>query len=307
MGWVVMRPARGTAFVGTSGWSYPHWRNLFYPPGQPACDALAFIGSRFGTVEVNGTFYSLVTPSAVEAWRACVPPGFVFALKASRYVTHMLKLRGGAAPVANFFAQGILRLGACLGPILWQMPPQLPFDADRVRTFLDLLPADVAAAERLARRHDGRVTGRCALRAPDGRDRRLRHAFEVRHETWLRDEALRLLEARDVALVAADTAGKHPAPLLRTASFAYVRLHGSRVLYGSRYTDAELATWDARVRAWLAEGADTYVYFDNDNKAYAPSDAERLRARLEDRQPAAWSVAAKRGVPSRPDRYAPSR
>jgi uncharacterized protein YecE (DUF72 family) len=296
--------ARGRAYVGTSGWSYPHWRNLFYPPGQPASDALAFMATRFDTVEVNGTFYSLVTPAAVDAWRACVPPGFVFAIKASRYVTHMLKLRGGAAPVANFFAQGVLRLGACLGPVLWQMPPQLPFDAARVRAFLDLLPEDVAAAERLARRHDGRLTRRCALRAPDGRDRRVRHAFEVRHESWLRDEALRLLEGRDVALVAADTAGRHPAPLVRTASFAYVRLHGSRVLYGSRYTDAELATWEGRVRAWLEEGADTYVYFDNDNEAYAPSDAERLRARLERREPATWSVAMRRGAPSRPDRYA---
>jgi len=192
----------------------------------------------------------------------------------------MKKLAGGPAPVANFFAQGILRLGVSLGPILWQLPPQLPFDAERARAFLALLPEDVRAAERLARRHDERVRGRCALVAPDGRGERMRHAFEVRHPSWLCDDALRLLEQHDVALVAADTAGRHPAAVLRTASFAYVRLHGSRVLYGSRYTDAELDAWAARIRGWSAEGASAFVYFDNDAHGYAPGDAARLRARV---------------------------
>ncbi len=274
-----MARARGAAFIGTSGWSYPHWRDAFYPRGQRACDALPFLASRLSTVEVNGTFYSLVTPSAVEAWRACVPSGFVFAVKASRYVTHMLKLGGGTAPVANFFAQGVLRLGASLGPVLWQLPPQLPFHADRARAFLERLPRDVAAAERLARRHDERVRGRCALRAPDGRDAPVRHAFEVRHESWLGEDARALLAEHDVALVAADTAGRHPAPLARTASFAYVRLHGSRVLYGSRYTDAELDAWAARLRPLLRHG-DVHVYTDNDEQAYAPADAHRLLTRL---------------------------
>jgi uncharacterized protein YecE (DUF72 family) len=266
-------------------------------------DALAFMATRFDTVEVNGTFYSLVTPAIVEKWRASAPAGFLFALKASRYVTHMKKLSGGVAPVANFFAQGVLRFGAALGPILWQLPPSLPFSLDRARAFLELLPRDMRAAERLARRHDDRVAGRCALRAPDGRDIRLRHAFEVRHPSWLEDEALRLLEKHDVALVAADTAGKHPASFERTASFAYVRLHGSRVLYGSRYTDAELESWGKRVRAWVGEGAATFVYFDNDNRAYAPSDAERLRARVERRNAEGWALGSKRDVADRPDRF----
>ncbi len=266
--------------IGTSGWSYPHWRSTFYPAGACAAHALPFVASRFDTVEVNGTFYSLVTPAVVEAWRACVPRGFVFAIKASRYVTHMKKLGGGVAPVANFFAQGILRLGASLGPILWQLPPQLPFEPERAASFLDRLPEDIRAAERLARRHDDRVKGRCALGAPDGRDQRLRHAFEIRHPSWLCDDALRLFESHDVALVAADTAGRHPASITRTASFAYVRLHGSQVLYGSQYTDGELAAWARRIRAWAAAGSPVYVYFDNDYRAYAPADAERLRARV---------------------------
>ncbi len=231
-------------------------------------------------MEVNRTFYSMVTPAAVEAWRACVPSGFVFAIKASRYITHMKKLGGSTAPVANFFAQGILRLGASLGPILWQLPSHLPFDPARAGSFLDLLPEDIRAAERFARRHDDRVKGRCALRAPDGRDDRIRHAFEVRHPSWLCEDAVRLFEAHDVALVAADSAGRYPASIVRTASFAYVRLHGSEVLYGSQYTDRELATWARRIRAWAASGSPVYVYFDNDVRAYAPADAERLRTRL---------------------------
>jgi uncharacterized protein YecE (DUF72 family) len=273
------------------------------------------MATRFDTVELNGTFYSLVTPrivdawtrGRVDAWRARVPPGFLFAVKASRYVTHMKRLGGGASPVANFFAQGILRLGASLGPVLWQLPPNLPFSPERARGFLELLPRDVRAAERLARQHDERLDRRCALQAPDGREARMRHAFEVRHESWLGDEALELLHEYDVALVAADTAGKHPAPVDRTASFAYVRLHGSRVMYGSRYTDAELDTWARRIHGWTRAGAPVFVYFDNDNRAYAPADAERLQARIEGRKAAAWARATKRRVADRLDRYAGSR
>jgi uncharacterized protein YecE (DUF72 family) len=272
---------RGRAFVGTSGWTYPHWTREFYPPGLPAKRQLAWLATRFATVEVNGTFYSLTRPSAVEAWRACVPPDFLFAVKASRYITHMRKLAGGVEPLANFFAQGILRLGRQLGPILWQLPPQLPFDVDRAGTFLRALPHDLAQAERLARRHDHRLDGRAALRAPDGRDRPLRHAFEVRHESWLGDDALALLAEHGVALVVADTAGRHPFSLASTgADFAYARLHGSTVLYGSQYTDDELDAWAARIRRWLARGLDTYVYFDNDAHAFAPADAARLVERL---------------------------
>jgi uncharacterized protein YecE (DUF72 family) len=269
--------ARGRAWIGTSGWNYAHWAGACYPCGLPARRRLGWLATRFATVEVNGTFYSLVRPRTVEAWRADVPPDFVFALKASRYITHLLKLAGGAAPLANFFAQGILLLGRQLGPILWQLPPQLPFDGERARMFLDALPGDVPAAERLARRHDHRLDGRAALHAPDGRDRRLRHALEVRHESWLHDDALRLLGEQDVALVVADTAGRHPFSLASTgADFAYARLHGSTVLYDSRYDDEELEVWARRVRRWLREGLDAYVYFDNDAHAFAPADAARL-------------------------------
>lgn len=264
--------------VGTSGWRYPPWRAHFYPRGLPHERELAYLASRLPAVEVNGTFYSLTRPEACDAWRSAVPPDFTFALKGSRYVTHMLKLRDVRVPLANFFASGILRLGAQLGPLLWQLPSMVRFDRDRAAAFLDLLPRDVAAAERLARRHDARVTGRACLTAPDGRTRRLRHALEVRHESWLADAALDLLRRYDVALVAADTAGRHPFAIHDTASFRYVRLHGSTELYRSRYSDDELAAWARRVRRWLGAGQDAYVFFDNTDKRHAPGDALRLLA-----------------------------
>ena len=267
--------------VGTSGWIYDHWRERFYPRGLSSKRWLTYIAERLPTVEINGTFYSLTRPSACDAWRAAVPEGFLFALKGSRYITHMLKLRNFRAPLANFFASGILRLGARIGPILWQLPPQLPFDRARADAFFAALPEDVRAAERWARRHDERTTGRAALTAPDGRERPLRYAVEIRHESWLSDEALALLARRDVALVAADTAGKHPLSLERTSrALAYVRLHGARRLYEGAYTDDELRLWAARCRGWASEGAEVYVYFDNDREAQAAHDAIALHALL---------------------------
>jgi uncharacterized protein YecE (DUF72 family) len=275
---------RGRVLVGTSGWIYPHWKGRFYPEGLAHARQLAWLATHFPSVEVNGTFYSLARPEAFARWRAEVPAGFVFALKGSRYITHMLKLRGVETALANFFAQGVLRLGAQLGPILWQLPPQLGFERERAERFVAALPRTLAEAERLARRHDARLTGRSLLRAPDGHERPLRHALEVRHAGWLEEEALLLLAAHDVALVTADTADHHPLSLERTASFAYVRLHGSQALYASQYRDDELDEWAALVAAWRARGSDVFVYFDNDNKAYAPADAGRLIARLDARR-----------------------
>ena len=266
----------GRALVGTSGWLYPRWRGDFYPQGLPHRRELAYLAERLPSVEVNGTFYSLTTPATCSAWRAAVPPGFTFAIKGSRFITHMLKLRNFETPLANFFSSGLLRLGATLGPILWQLPPQLPFDAERTRRFFEAVPRDLAAAERLARRHDARTTGRAALKAPDGHPGTIRHAVEIRHASWLTDAALSTLVALDVALVAADTAGKHPLSFERTANFAYVRLHGATALYASRYEDDDLAAWIARIVTWTTAGDDVYVYFDNDAHGHAPHDALRL-------------------------------
>ncbi len=266
--------------VGTSGWSYEPWRGHFFPADLPRGTELAYLARRLPAVEVNGTFYSLARPAVCDGWRRAVGPDFRFAIKGSRYITHMLRLGRFGAPLANFFASGILRLGRQLGPFLWQLPPSLVFDPERAAPFLAALPRAVGEAERLARRHDARVTGRAALTAPDGRRRRLRHALEIRHPSWLEPAALGLLERHGVALVAADTAGRHPFAIRRTADFMYVRLHGSTDLYRSRYDDAELRTWSARIRRWLAAGTDVYVFFDNTDKRHAPDDARRLLAAI---------------------------
>ena len=289
--------------VGTSGWIYPHWKGRFYPEGLAERRWLAFLAERLPTVEVNGTFYSLTRPSACDAWREATPPGFLFALKGSRYVTHMLKLRNFRAPLANFFSSGILRLGERLGPILWQLPPHLPFDRPRADAFFAALPEDVRGAERWARRHDERTTGRAALTAPDGRDRRLRYAVEVRHASWLSDEALALLEHRNVALVAADAAGEHPFSLTRTSpDLAYVRLHGARRIYEGAYTPAELQEWAARCRSWTREGAEVYVYFDNDRDAQAARDAVALHGLVTGGRPSVAAPAERHVGEERPRR-----
>jgi len=266
--------------VGVSGWVYPHWSGSYFPEDVSLARRLAYIGRHFSSVEINGTFYSMKRPNVFEQWRAEVPPSFVFAVKASRYYTHMVKLKG-IAPIANFFAQGLLRLGAQLGPILWQLPPMLRFTPERARAFFEVLPKDVKAAERLARRHDHRLVGRCALRAPDGRDRPLRHALEVRDTSWLSEESLDLMREHGVALVAADTAGRHPRSEIRTADFAYVRLHGARRLYVGHYTDSELDAWATTAAGWMRAGSDVYVYFDNtDEIAAAPFDAQTLDVKI---------------------------
>jgi uncharacterized protein YecE (DUF72 family) len=291
--------ARGRVLVGTSGWLYPSWRGDFYPRGLPHARELAYMAARLPTVEVNGTFYSLTRPSSCDAWRRQVPPGFVFAIKGSRYITHMLKLRGFEHALANFFASGILRLGPTLGPILWQLPPQLPFDPVRARGFFEALPRDVAGAERWARRHDARTTGRAALTAAGGRQRALRHALEIRHPSWLSEAALALLRAFDIALVAADTAGRHPLSVDRTASFGYVRLHGATELYASRYHNRDLERWSRLIDGWATGGADVYAYFDNDARGHAPHDAERLRRMLEPPTEAAPHVTFTEQTPRR--------
>jgi uncharacterized protein YecE (DUF72 family) len=273
----------GRVLIGTSGWQYRSWRGDFYPAGLAQSRELAYLATRFATVEVNGTFYSLTRPAACDGWRRQVPETFLFAIKGSRYITHMLKLRRFEPALANFFASGILRLGPTLGPILWQLPPQLPFERERARDFLAALPRELAGAERWARRHDARTTGRASLTAAGRADAPLRHALEIRHPSWLTEEALAVMRSFDVALVAADTAGRHPFSTERTSTFAYVRLHGATTLYASRYRTAELTPWARRIAEWARRGADVFVYFDNDALGHAPHDALRLRRMVEAR------------------------
>ncbi len=265
-------------WVGTSGWRYPPWRSAFYPAGLAQREELAYLSRQVSSIEINGSFYSLQRPESYRAWAADVPDEFVFAVKGGRFITHLKQLREVETPLANFFASGVLGLGAKLGPLLWQLPPRMRFDADRLASFLALLPRSTGAAARLAARHDQRLDGR-ALTATDA-DRPLRHALEVRHESF-RDPALSaLLRAHDVALVTADSAGTWPYFEELTAGFGYVRLHGADELYTSGYTPDALDRWAATVRAWQAGGRDVFVYFDNDAKVHAPRDAIALLARL---------------------------
>jgi uncharacterized protein YecE (DUF72 family) len=264
--------------VGISGWRYPPWRGTFYPRGLPQRRELEYAAQRMSTVEINGSFYSLQRPESYAAWRAQTPDGFVFAVKGGRFITHMKKLAGVEVPLANFFASGVLALGDKLGPLLWQLPPTLGYDHDRLAAFADLLPRSTAAAARLAAGHDQRLDGR-ALTTADA-DRPLRHAIEVRHDSFTDRGFLDLLRDKDIGLVVADTAGKWPLLLDVTSDFVYVRLHGDTELYVSGYSDEALDAWAARVQGWAEQGLDVYVYFDNDVKVRAPVDAMALAERL---------------------------
>ena len=266
------------ARVGISGWRYPPWRGVFYPRELPQRRELEYASGRLATIEINGSFYSLQRPESYVTWRAQTPDGFVFSVKGPRFVTHLKKLRDVATPMANFFASGPLALGDKLGPILWQLPPSLGYDADRLASFFALLPRSTLEAVSLAHRHDERVAGRTWL-STDA-DRPIRHALEVRHRSFLTAEFTALLREHEIAVVVADTAGKWPLIAEVTTDFAYVRLHGDVELYTSGYTDEALDAWAARVRGWTATGHDAFVYFDNDVKVRAPFDALGLAARL---------------------------
>ncbi len=264
--------------VGTSGWRYPPWRGVFYPKGLPQRRELEYLSRALTSVEINGTFYSLQRPDSFRQWADATPADFTFAVKGPRFVTHMKKLNDVATPLANFYASGVLALGDKQGPFLWQLPPNLGFDADRLARFFDLLPRTTAQAATLSRRHDDRMTDRSLTETPV--DRPLRHALEVRHRSFENADFPALLREHDIALVVADTAGRWP--LLRdvTSGLVYVRLHGDAELYTSGYTPEALDRWAADIRAWTADGRDVQVHFDNDVKVHAPFDAMGLQQRL---------------------------
>jgi uncharacterized protein YecE (DUF72 family) len=203
----------------------------------------------------------------------------VFAVKGGRFITHMKRLRDVEAPLANFFASGVLALGEKLGPILWQLPENLPFDPGVLDAFLARLPRTTSAAAAVAHGHDDRLSGDrvdTTVRV----EQRLRHAVEPRSSTFATEQFFEILTAHDVGCVVADTAGRWPMLDRRTSDLRYVRLHGDKELYTSGYTDAALDAWAERCRRWLADGEDVFVYFDNDAKGYAPHDAVRLLRRL---------------------------
>ena len=285
----------GRVRIGISGWTYKPWRGVFYPEGLPQKRELTYAAETFSSIEINGTFYGLQRPESFAAWYDATPDDFLFAIKGSRYITHMRRLRDIEVPLANFLASGILKLRDKLGPILWQFPPRMKYEPSRFEDFLAILPRDTEEAARLSRRHDGRLDGRAYTQAD--RRRPLRHAFEIRHESFRCAEFIEQLRRHGAGLVVADTV-EWPLLMDLTAGFVYCRLHGSEELYVSGYDDAALDRWARLVRAWASghdpeeakcvlepsrpsrRGRDVYVYFDNDVKVRAPADAASLIRRL---------------------------
>jgi uncharacterized protein YecE (DUF72 family) len=286
-----------TIRIGVSGWRYTPWRGAFYPSNLPQRLELWYASRILPTIEINGSFYSLQRPEYYARWRDETPDHFVFAVKGPRFITHMKKLRDVEAPLANFFASGVFNLREKFGPILWQFPPNFAYEYERMARFFELLPHDAATALRLARRRDRRMNGRSRLAIDENRD--LRHAVEIRHESFLHASFIDLLRDHNIALVVAETARKWPLTHDVTSDFVYVRLHGDKEIYRSGYSDAALDRWAKRIAAWrrgaepddaqkasrrrppTSKTRDVYCYFDNtDVKLRAPVDAQTLMRKL---------------------------
>jgi len=239
---------KAIAWIGTSGWSYPHWKGPFYPADLPDSRLLDYYSRHFHSVEINNSFYHLPSEEAVTGWRKGTPADFVFAAKASRYLTHMKKLKDPQASLATFFGR-MTRLGGKLGPVLYQLPPRWHCNPARLADFLAALPAD----------H--------------------RHAFEFRDESWINAEILALLRKHRAAFCIYDLAG-YQSPLHVTANFVYLRLHGPQGAYQGRYDGRTLTAWARKIRKWLEDDLDVYCYFDNDEAGYAVENARDLQERL---------------------------
>ncbi|MDF3864068.1 DUF72 domain-containing protein [Pseudomonas denitrificans (nom. rej.)] len=283
--------------IGISGWRYVPWRGDFYPEGLRQKDELRYASRAFNSIELNGSFYSLQKPERYRQWAQDTPDGFVFSVKGPRYITHIKRLRDAEEGLANFFASGPLELGDKLGVFLWQLPPSLKYDEEVVETFLALLPRTPEAALKLAKNS--------ATRRPEHwpgslARRPLRHAMEVRHESFACAQFAQQLRRHGVALVFADAPRKWPyGEDLTARDFVYLRLHGDKELYASGYGNPALKRWQERVSRWRLglQPADAelfdestrgdrrtrevFCYFDNDVKVRAPYDASKLMALLD--------------------------
>jgi uncharacterized protein YecE (DUF72 family) len=289
--------------IGISGWRYAGWRGSFYPEGLAQRRELESASRQFDTIEINGTFYSLQHLKSFQQWANETPEDFVFSMKGSRYITHMLKLRNVEVAMANYFASGMLTLGAKCGPILWQFAPQMRYDHERFESFFRILPRTLKQAASFAKRHATRLVDPVAVKIAKGDDAPLRHCIEIRHESFITSDFIDLLREYNIGLVPADTVD-WPLLLDVTSDFIYCRLHGSEQLYASGHEAPAIEMWASRIQAWATgrtpesdastrpEGRraspivapvqprDVFVYFDNDAKARAPYDAQALRRRV---------------------------
>ncbi len=240
-----MSGKHATIRIGTSGWNYSHWKGPFYPQGARPQELLPLYAGRFETVEVNNSFYHLPSREVFAQWRHATPGEFVFSVKASRYITHMKKLKDPNQGVSRFLkaAEG---LGPKLGAVLFQLPPKWSFDERRLAAFLEALPP-------------GRT-----------------YAFELRDHSWHCDRAYELLRRRGCAFCIYELGG-FSSPLVTTSDTVYVRLHGPDGAYAGSYTPQALRAWADRFLEWADRGHDVYCYFDNDQRGYAADDAQRIR------------------------------
>ena len=236
---------KGTIRIGTSGWSYDHWEHVFYPDELPAEERLGYYQQRFDTVEINNSFYHLPDTETFRKWRDHVSPDFRFSVKASRYITHMKKLKTDTDALPRFYA-AIQGLGESVGVILFQLPPRWHFNAERLASFLATL------------------------------DSRYHYAFEFRDHSWIKDDCLALLRRHDVSFCIYELAG-YRTPLIVTNGIAYVRLHGPEEAYRGRYGQRGLGRWCKTISGWQRDGIDVFVYFDNDEQGFATADAMMLQ------------------------------
>jgi len=281
--------------IGISGWRYDGWRGSFYPEDLTQRRELEFASQHLNSIELNGTFYSTQRPNSFQAWRKETPDDFVFSIKGSQFITHIRRLENVETALANFLAQGLLCFGKKLGPILWQLPPQFSFNAERLESFFKLLPRTHKQAAAYARQRDQWMENHSWLEVEV--DLPLRHAVEVRHKSFATPEYISLLRRHEIALVVADSV-KWPVMMDITADFVYCRLHGSEKIYPDGYSADAIDAWSRRIIDWsrgqeVTDGTkvhadpgpqqstrDVFVYFDDDNKVRAPFDAQSMSKKI---------------------------
>ncbi|SMF68709.1 DUF72 domain-containing protein [Pseudobacteriovorax antillogorgiicola] len=264
--------------VGVSGWTYDGWKGSFYPQSLKPKDQLSWASRKVKTIEINGTFYRLQKPSDYENWYDDTPDGFIFAIKAPRYITHVCGLKDCKTPVANFLANGLFCLEDKLGPILWQLPPQGHF-GPHVLEFMKHLPQDAEQALALARKHDDKVADRNYLTISNKVT--IRHAIEIRNPSFMKDSLLECAVANNIAIVYTESAERWPNPAISTADFVYARFHAPESLYPEGYEPDDLLALKKELTS-LAEtrkASEAFVFFDNGFKDSAPRDAQSF-ARL---------------------------
>lgn len=229
--------------IGTSGWNYDHWKEVFYPAHVAKSKWLEFYANHFDTLEVNATFYRLPKPKTFENWHERTPEKFLWAVKGNKYITHTKRLKDSKEPLERLY-KAVEGLKEKVGPILFQLPPSLSFDRDLFRQFCKNL------------------------------DSSYRHVLEIRHPSWIHEHVFQILKENNMAFCLSDTAGRYPYHEVITADFLYLRLHGSKKLYASKYSEEELQEWAHKIKEWNME---TYLYFDNDFQGYAVRNARRLK------------------------------